>query len=124
MRTHVTRCETHTRDTLDFVDVTDRVSDALADSGIRKGQVSILVHDTESALIVNEKESGLLEDLKRMLERLDVRDSRDRRALIGSTSVVLPASEGALRLGTWQRVLLVELGGGGERALVVQIVGE
>ena len=124
MRTHLTRCHTGTKDTLDFVDVTGHVAAALRDSGILHGQVSILVGDSESALLVNENESGLLQDLKRMLERLDMGDSRDRRAVIGSPSVVLPAMDGALRLGKWQRVLLVELGAGGDRAIVVQIVGE
>lgn len=124
MRTHVTSYRTGTRDTLDFVDVTGQVDAAVTASGIRDGQVSILAGDSESALLVNENESGLLHDLKRMLERLDVGDSHDRRTFIGSTSVVLPAMDGALLLGTWQRVLLVELGAGGERAIVVQIVGE
>lgn len=124
MRTHLARYQTGTKDTLDFVDVTGHVDAAVSASGILDGQVSVLVGDSESALIVNENESGLLEDLKRMLERLDVGDSRDRRTVIGSTSVVLPAMDGALLLGTWQRVLLVELGAGGDRAIVVQIVGD
>ena len=124
MRTHVTRYPTSTRDALDFVDVTGLVETAVTTSGINAGQVSVVVGDSESALLVNENEAGLLQDLKGMLERLRVGDSSDRRAFIGSTSVVLPAMDGVVLLGTWQRVLLVELGAGGERAIVVQIVGD
>jgi thiamine phosphate synthase YjbQ (UPF0047 family) len=44
--------------------------------------------------------------------------------MIGSTSVVIPAVDGRLRLGTWQRVLLVELDEPARRSFLVQVVGE
>jgi thiamine phosphate synthase YjbQ (UPF0047 family) len=44
--------------------------------------------------------------------------------MLGATSVVLPAVDGHLRLGTWQRVLLVELREPSQRSIVIQIVGE
>jgi thiamine phosphate synthase YjbQ (UPF0047 family) len=44
--------------------------------------------------------------------------------MLGSSSVVLPATDGRLRLGVWQRVLLVELEAPQQRRIVVQVVGE
>jgi thiamine phosphate synthase YjbQ (UPF0047 family) len=38
--------------------------------------------------------------------------------------VVLPASEGRLQLGRWQRLLLVELEEAAERSVSIQVVGE
>jgi thiamine phosphate synthase YjbQ (UPF0047 family) len=37
---------------------------------------------------------------------------------------VIPVVDGALRLGTWQRLLLVELEGASDRAILIQLVGE
>jgi len=44
-------------------------------------------------------------------------------ALIG-TSVALPFQEGALVLGTWQRVVLIELDGPREREVMVTVTKE
>jgi thiamine phosphate synthase YjbQ (UPF0047 family) len=75
-------------------------------------------------LVVNERESGLIADIRQTLARLESSELADQRAMLGSSSVVLPASDGRLRLGAWQRVLLIELEAAQERKIVVQIVGE
>lgn len=124
MRTHnAVRTRTTSR-SLEFVDVTDEVAQALGESGILNGQVTIFAGDPDCALILNERESGLWEDIRGVLERMEKERPCDRRAVIGSASVVLPAVDGRLHLGTWQRVLLVELGDPSDRPLSVQIVGE
>jgi thiamine phosphate synthase YjbQ (UPF0047 family) len=45
------------------------------------------------------------------------------RALIG-TSVALPFERGQILLGTWQRIVLVELDGPRERQLVLTVTAE
>jgi secondary thiamine-phosphate synthase enzyme len=86
--------------------------------------VTVFSPDTTCALLVNERESGLLEDIKRAIARLNPNGSDARAGMLGATSVVLPAVDGHLRLGTWQRVLLVELREPSQRSIVIQIVGE
>lgn len=124
MRTHHAGRTRTTASTLDFVDITDEVDDALRESGIRNGHVTVFAGDPDCALIVNERESGLWHDLRKVLDRMEKERPYDRRAVIGSASVVVPAVDGRLHLGTWQRLLLVELGRPCDRALSVQIVGE
>lgn len=124
MLTHLAYRTRTTTTALDFVDVTDEVDTALRESGVRNGRVTVFAGDPDCALIVNERESGLWEDIRKVLERMEKERPCDRRAVIGSASVVVPAVEGRLHLGTWQRLLLVELGDPCERALSVQIVGE
>lgn len=102
-------------------DVTDDVERALAESGIRSGHVTICTSESGCALIVNEKETGLIADIKEAAGRLG---DNGNGSPLGSTSVMLPAIDGALGLGQWQRVLLVELGREQSRTVVVQIVGE
>jgi secondary thiamine-phosphate synthase enzyme len=124
MRTHQVECTARTRDVPGFVDLTDDIQRAVTASGISDAQVTIFSPHTTCPLVVNERESGLLEDIKRTIGRLNSNGAEQRAGIVGATSVVLPAVEGELRLGTWQRVLLVELGEPSERSVVIQIVGE
>ena len=124
MRTHQVECETKTKAAPSFVDLTDEIQKALGESGISDGQVTVFSPDTTCALLVNERESGLLEDIKRAIVRLSPNGDDARAGMLGATSVVLPAVDGQLRLGIWQRVLLVELREPSQRSIVIQIVGE
>jgi secondary thiamine-phosphate synthase enzyme len=124
VKTHKVECTARSRAELDFVDITDDVRAVLEGSGIRNGQVTVFSPATSCALFVNERESGLLIDLQDTIRRLRSTEADERPAMLGSSSVVLPAVEGKLRLGTWQRLLMVELERGEARKLIVQIVGE
>lgn len=122
MRNHTEEKAIATGGHFDVADVTPEVEDALAASGIRHGHVTVSTPEPGCALIVNEKESGLIADLKGAVGRLG--DQREPGLPLGSTSVMLPAIDGALAIGTWQRVLLVELDSEASRTVVVQIVGD
>jgi secondary thiamine-phosphate synthase enzyme len=124
MRTHRANCKTLTRNVLDFVDITDAVQAELTASGIAEGQVTVFADSDACVLIVNERESGLLEDIRNAMRRLEGTGSANGKTLLGSTSVVLPAVGGKLRLGIWQRLLLVELEQPDTRGVIVQVVGE
>lgn len=122
MRTHRVEETVWTPEPPGLCDVTARVRRVLETSGVRDGHVMVFIADPWCALVVNELESGLTSDLQRVIARARKEDRLP--LLLGSASLVLPAAAGKLRLGTWQRVLLVELEKGCERSLVVQIVGE
>jgi secondary thiamine-phosphate synthase enzyme len=124
MRTHHSECPTTTTRTLDFVDITTDVEEVLFSSGIRDGHVTVFAQEHCCSLILNEHEHGLWRDLRATLERLERERPDELQASLGSASVVLPAVEGRLHLGMWQRLLLVELEGPTNRAVHVQIVGE
>lgn len=120
MTTFETICEARTGRGPDFVDVTDQVNDAVAESNVARGRATIFARDPSCTLVVNERESGLILDLQRTIERLDP----DGDIRLGSSSVVLPVDAGRLQLGRWQRVLLVELGEASQRCVTVQVIGE
>ena len=121
MTTFEERFEARTTDAPDFVDVTDHIAAAVTRSGIAHGRATVFAAHDACSIMVNERETGLFEDLKRAMARLGATNGNHP---VGSTSVVLPIHDGALQLGTWQRVLLVELGEPSQRAIDVQIVGE
>jgi secondary thiamine-phosphate synthase enzyme len=123
MRTHQVECTFTTSAVPDFVDITERVQELVDESRISAGQVTVFSPSSGCSLIANERETGLLRDIETTLARLGG-PAANGRPIIGTNSLVLPAVGGRLRLGTWQRVLLVELEEAGSRSVIVQIVGE
>jgi thiamine phosphate synthase YjbQ (UPF0047 family) len=124
MRAHRSACQINTSAAPDFVDITEEIDSAVARSGIREGQVTLFAGEESCSLLVQERESGLFVDIEHTMSRLGASTAPRAGTLVGSTSVVLPVVEGRLRLGVWQRVLLVELGTPRARSVTVQIMGE
>lgn len=122
MQTHRSECTVATESSLEFIDVTDEVERALVNSEVSDGHVTVSVPDG-CAIVVNEYESGLISDLKRVIGEIK-ESANGSEPQIGSPSVVLPAVEGRLRLGRWQRLLLVELGEPAHRRVNIQVVGD
>jgi secondary thiamine-phosphate synthase enzyme len=116
------------------IDLTGQVQTAVASLGVTEGLACISVQHCTCALYVNENESGLLADTLRLVEELTSRggwqhDRIDDNAaahlaasLLGP-SVVLPVEGGEVVLGTWQRILLLELDGPRRRTVTVSVVG-
>jgi len=113
---------------LQAVDVTDRVREAVPDDA--EGTVTVFSKHTTAAVIVNEAESRLLEDVEAFLGSLvmdegwahdeidDNADSHLRASLLGPSETI-PVAEGRLQLGTWQSALLVECDGPRSRTVLV-----
>ena len=132
MQTHRTDCTISTTNSPEFIDITEQVHRALESAHVGDGHVTVTVPGG-CAIVVNEYESGLVSDLTRVItelkssaqgERGDNHSANGSGPPIGSNSVVLPASEGKLRLGRWQRLLLVELEESTDRCVNIQIVGD
>jgi secondary thiamine-phosphate synthase enzyme len=131
--------EVSTKGQGDACDVTAAVTRAVAQSGIRAGIATVFVVGSTAGVTTIEFEPGALEDLNRVFEELAPRagayrhhlrwgddngSSHVRAALLGP-SVTIPIREGALLLGTWQQIALVEFDTRPRRReVVVQIVGE
>jgi secondary thiamine-phosphate synthase enzyme len=128
-----------------FIDVTELVAERVRRSGIREGLVSVQSHHTTTAVVVNEDEPLLLGDFDRLLDRLcpaDVAYGHDDlarrsevtaeerpngashcRSLLLGSGQTLHVSGGVLRLGRWQRLLLVELDGPRSRTVSIVVLG-
>lgn len=124
MQTHEALCTCRTTQLFDFVDITDDIRDAVAASGLVAGRATVFSDSDTCPILVNERESGLLKDIKRALLRVSTDGGIEPPTTIGAKSVVIPIVDGKLRLGTWQRVLLLEMDQPNERSVIVQIVGE
>ena len=125
------RIKVRTRKKREIVDITDRVEEVLNGTHTDKNAVCHLaVLHTTAALTTADLDPGtdldMLEAFEHIVPKLHYRHPHNPEhvpdhilsALIG-TSVALPVEKGKMLLGTWQRVVLVELDGPREREVVV-----
>jgi conserved hypothetical protein TIGR00149 len=106
----------------DIVDLTDSVREAVRQSGIADGLLTLFIAGSSAALTTMEYEPGVVNDMRRALERLFPRDleyEHDRRwgdgngyahvrAAFLKPSLTLPVQHGHLHLGTWQQIVLCD----------------
>ncbi len=122
----------------DAHDVTAAVSAAVAESGVSSGIATVFVVGSTAAVTTIEFEPGAVADLNAVFERLAPRDgdfrhherwgddngsSHVRAAMLGP-SLTVPFRQGALLLGTWQQIVLIELDTRPRtRQFIVQVLG-
>jgi secondary thiamine-phosphate synthase enzyme len=137
MKFHTEYLTFNTREHREYVNITDKVADAVAKSGCREGMVLISAMHITAGVYVNDAERGLIQDIDEWAERLaptgpDYRhhctgetngDSHLKNLLIGH-EVVLPITGGRLDLGPWQQVYYAEFDGGRPKRLIIKVMGE
>ena len=118
--------ETQRKDQI--VDLTDMVEDALRQEANTTGLCSLFVAHTTCALTTADLDPGtdrdLLDALRQLLPKISYRHPHNPAhtpdhilsSLLGP-ALVIPYSRQRLLLGTWQRVILVELDGPRQRTL-------
>jgi secondary thiamine-phosphate synthase enzyme len=133
---------------LGFVDLTDDLRRAIKDSGVTEGCAVAFSSHTTCALLINEWEDGVLDDLRTRIETIvpgDIyyaHDDLERRTqnlqeaherengrshvtqmIVGGTSHAIPVTSGEPMLGRWQRLLLLELDEPKDRDIVFHVFG-
>lgn len=116
------------------LDITEKVAVLVAAQHAGKNGICFLnVLHTTSAITTADLDPGtdldMLDAFEHMVPKLHYRHPHNPAhvpdhilsALIG-TSLALPVETGALVLGTWQRVILIEFDGPRERELVLSLV--
>ena len=80
-------------------------------SGHESGIAYVSPLDDVALVRVQERESGFFTDLEELLTRLVPQDERERERLLclllGPRTEQIPFADGELRLGQWQRILLL-----------------
>lgn len=122
-----------TRKTQEMLDITAQVSEMVRRSGVANGVCLVYVPHATAAIVVNENADpnvcqDILDALGRMVpegawrhDRVDNNAAAHIKATILGPSETIPVREGALRLGTWQSVMLVELDGPRDRTVIVEV---
>ena len=125
-----------TRKQREVVDITYMVLSAVRESSIRNGLLLVQLPHATAALILNEGESGLKQDLLNKMDdlvpvqqeyqhdKIDDNAHSHLKSALFSSNQVLPIMEGRLVRGTWQNLLVVEEDGPRTRRIVVFAMGE
>lgn len=106
----------------DIIDITEKVSDFVKESGIKDGILTIFVVGSTAAITTIEYEKGLLKDIKNTLEKLvpeetdyehnkawgDNNGYAHIRASLMKPNLSIPIENGNLILGTWQQIVLID----------------
>ena len=123
----------------DIIDISGNIEKEVRKSSFESGVVCAFVPGSTAALTTVEFEPGLIKDIKSLFERIAPENllygheqtwhdgnghSHVRASLLGP-SLTVPFKEGALLLGTWQQIILVDFDNRTRhRKIVLQIIGE
>ena len=121
----------------EFINITDRVEEALAKSKVQEGFVLVSAMHITAAVYVNDAEEGLVADIEEWLEKLCPSGVKYRHHRTGESNgdahlknllmhheVILPITKGRLDLGPWQQVYYAEFDGQRRKRAIIKIIGE
>ena len=130
----------------EFLDITQRVQECVAESDVRFGFVVVYSKHTTAAIKINENEPLLLQDMEQFLERISPRNGNYKhndftirtvnmnqdecpnghahcQHLLLGTSETIPILDGMMQFGRWQSIFMIELDHPRSREVVVQVLG-
>jgi len=121
-----------TRARTQFIEITERVQEAVRGSGIRSGVARVFVPHTTAGVTINENaDPSVVRDILATLDRLVPQDgsydhsegnspAHVKASLMGFCQTVF-VEQGKLLLGTWQGIYLCEFDGPRTRRVVVRV---
>ena len=124
--------EVRTRRRAELVDITERVAEAVARSGIAEGTCHVFVPHTTAGVTINEgADPDVAADIESHMTELVPKeaafehaegnsDSHIKTVLVGP-SCTAPVRDGKLALGTWQAIFLCEWDGPRTRRVEVAV---
>lgn len=137
MKSYVEYLTFHTKNKVEFINITDRVEKALAKSQIKEGLILVSAMHITASVYVNDDESGLIEDIKEWLQKLapkgpdyrhhntgEVNGDAHLKSLLMHHQVVVPVSDGKIDFGPWQQVFYAEFDGQRNKRVIIKIIGE
>ncbi len=127
-----------TKKRIEFVNITEKVAQIVQRSGVQEGLVLVNAMHITASVYVNDAESGLIQDIQDLLERLVPNHSHPyrhhltgednayahlRRMLIGREAVVA-ITDGEMDLGPWEAIYYAEFDGQRKKRVLVKVIGE
>ncbi len=137
MKSHTEYLWFNTEKEIEFINITNRVEDAVKKSGIEEGLVLVNAMHITASVYINDAESGLIEDYKEWLHKLVDRKKSYKHNLTGEDNayahlmrtimgreVVVAVSEGKLDLGPWEQIYYGEFDGKRKKRVLIKVIGE
>ncbi len=129
----IKRLSVTTRSTVEFQEITLKVREVIASSGVDSGVCYVFVPHTTAGIIVNEHaDPSVADDIMAQLESIVPRHSNYRHmegnadahikaSMVGSSETLL-VEGGKLVLGTWQGIFFCEFDGPRNRTILVKVI--
>ena len=127
----------NTKNRRDFINITDELAAALAESGIKEGLALVSAMHITASVYINDDEDGLIADIEEWLDKLaparpDYRhhqtgeDNADAhlKNLLLHHQVLVPITDGRLTLGPWQQIFYAEFDGQRSKRVILKLIGE
>jgi len=133
------RFSIQTKGFTDIINITSQVSKIVSESKVKNGICLVSSSGSTCGLTTMEYESGLIEDLKRTLEKIapmsedyehckkwgDCNGYAHIRSALLRPFLVVPIENGKLVLGTWQEIVFLDFDNRPrEREAIVKILSE
>ena len=129
------KLEIKTRSCVEFQDITSRIRDIVAASGVKSGVCYIFVPHTTAGLLINEHaDPAVVEDIAAQLDVLAPQNKSYRHTegnspahikagLVGDSRTLF-IEDDTLVLGTWQGVFFAEFDGPRSRSVLVKVAAD
>ena len=128
----------HTKQRIEFINITDTVWEVVRSSGIKEGLCLVNAMHITASVFVNDEERGLKDDFKKWLEHLAPQDvARYQHNLTGEDNghahlkrtvmgreVVIAVTDSNLDFGPWEQIFYGEFDGRRKKRVLVKIIGE
>ena len=137
MKVYQKSIKIRTKKLYDFVKMSEDIKKVVKDSKIKNGIVILNSLHNTAALIIQEDDMTIHEDLKNSLERifpLNLEYRHDFEGKVNATahlksnflgnSLIVPLKDNELILGKWQDLFFIELFEPRDREIFVTIIGE
>lgn len=137
MRSHTEYLTFRTSRHREYVNITSKLEQALAKSGVQEGMVLVSAMHITAGVWVNDAEDGLLADIDEWLEKLapfrhDYRHHQTGesngdshlKSLLVHHQVVVPVTAGRLDFGPWQQIYYAEFDGQRSKRVIIKVMGE
>jgi len=135
LKAHFKEISLSTRKRLDLMDITGAVSNFVKECKIESGICLVNSPHSTTAIIVNEHELGLIEDILRKVQeefprgaewrhnRVDNNANAHLASVFLGHSKTFPIRNGRLERGTWQNIFFLELDGPRSRRVLFEAIG-
>ncbi len=127
----------NTKKRREYINITNEVENAISKSKIREGLVLVSAMHITAGIWVNDAESGIIQDIDEMLEKVAPygvnyrhhrtgEDNGDAhlKSILVHNQTLLPITEGKLDLGPWQQVYYAEFDGRRKKRIIIKAIGE
>ena len=133
---HTKTFELRTSGRDDFLDITSKVSQAVSESKVSRGLVSVYVPHTTAGVTINENaDPDVIHDILTSLDKAvpwrqgfyqhnEGNSAAHVKSSMMGCQTIVPIVDGRLVLGTWQSIFFTEFDGPRTRRVVVTVTGE